>query len=672
LSPSGIGARDGVTIFSEPLIGPPITLRVMTRSARAVGRRSLRLTLAAVFAAGFLPASARAANPVSPGTWTKAPANTATGGQAFGLWLLTDGTVLSHGRALNNWVILTPDAKGSYANGTWKSVASSAYARGGAQEHILKDGRFFEAGGEYIYVYPGCASNCSQPPSGSPLFKNVEIFDPVANTWTVEAPGLFDIGDTGSATLGDGRILDSTRSSSQTQIYDPSNNMWTAGPSIPTGSGDENAWASLQNGGVLAVGYATAGASVYDPAANKWTKTQVPSGFNTGDTGGISLMFDGRVFVYGLAGTSYIYTPGATASDAGSWAVGPAMLDGDEAEDEYSDTLPNGMVMGALVQKTYGPGVILQEFDPTSNTTISVQPPPDTGNPYPIDYLNLPNGQVMVTAGNADWLLTPSGAPHDAWRPTVTSVVFDAGSTYTLTGTQLSGLISGGDEGDDMTMAENYPIVWLTDSSGNVYYCRSFNFSSMMPSAGSSPETCQFTTPANLPAGTYDLYVSAVGVPSKNPFSFTTGKSSSVDAGAAPSDSGSSTANDAATSGDGAQSGGAGSDAGTGASSGSSGGASGSSGEDAGTTGASSSGGSTGTSSGASGASSGSNAASSGPASDHAGCGCRAAGLGSRFSPWLMLAGVALGFGRRLRTRGAGPSRTGGQNTGRTSRKRTA
>jgi MYXO-CTERM domain-containing protein len=245
-------------------------------------------------------------------------------------------------------------------------------------------------------------------------------------------------------------------------------------------------------------------------------------------------MFDGRVFVYGLAGISYIYTPGVTASDPGSWALGPTMLDGDEAEDEYSDTLPNGMVMGALVQVTYGPGVVLQQFDPTTNTVTSAVPPPDRGNPYPIDYLNLPNGQVMVeseAADGPDWLFTPDGAPQDAWRPTVSSVAFNGGTTYTLTGTQLSGLINGGDEGDDMTMAENYPVVWLKDTSGNVYYCKSFNFSNMMPSNGDTPETCQFTTPAGLASGTYSLYVSAVGVPSKDPFSFTT--DTSEDAGPA-------------------------------------------------------------------------------------------------------------------------------------------
>jgi MYXO-CTERM domain-containing protein len=459
-------------------------------------------------------AALTAASPVrAAGTWTAAPVNPGVG-QAFGLWMLTDGRVISHGKALNNWVVLTPDKKGSYANGTWKSVASSAYARGGAQEHVLKDGRFFEAGGEYIYVWP--------PGGSSSDYNTVEIYDPVANTWTLEAPGLYgDIGDTGSAVMADGRIFDSTRNSSSTQIYDPTTNVWTAAAKSPLGSGDENAWATLQNGGILAVGYSKAGAAVYNPATNTWTKTTVPAGWDTGDTAGISLMFDGRVIVYGF-GQNYLYTPGATAADAGTWALGPQMLNGDEAEDEFTDTLPNGKVWASLVTMTYGPGVVLQEFDPTTNTVSSATPPPDTGNPYPIGYLNLPNGQVMVTASSKDWLYTPDTQPDDSWRPTVSSVTFDNG-TYTLTGTQISGLINGGDEGDDMTMSQNYPIIWLTDSTGDVYYCRSFNFSNMMPSKGSAPETAQFTTPAGLPAGSYNLFVSAVGVQSKTGFPFTVG-----------------------------------------------------------------------------------------------------------------------------------------------------
>ncbi len=493
-------------------------------------RRRRPAALAAALLLACAAGRSASAAPSAAGTWTTAPKNPGVG-QAFGLWLLTDGTVLSHGKALNNWVILTPDAKGSYANGTWKAVASSVHARGGAQQHVLKDGRFFQAGGEYI----------DGPDCTTALCPTTEIYDPVADTWTPEATAPYDIGDTGSATLGDGRILDSTRSNDKIQIYDPVANRWTVAGTSPLPTGDENSWASLQNGGVLAVGYKTDGAAIYNPATGQWARTgPVPSGFNTGDTGGISQMFDGRVFVYGLAGASYIYTPGPTAADPGTWAMGPKMLGGDEAEDEFSDTLPNGEVWGGLVTMTYGPGVVLQQFDPTTNMVAMATPPPDTGNPYPIGYVNLPNGQVMVTAANQNWIYTPPTGPQDEWRPTVTSVLYNADGSYTLTGTQLSGLINGADEGDDMTMAENYPIVWLTNEAGNVYYCRSFAFSNMMPSKGPAPETCQFTTPKNLPEGTYNLYVSAVGVSSKTPVTFTPGVGGmvSTDAGANTGDAG--------------------------------------------------------------------------------------------------------------------------------------
>jgi hypothetical protein len=91
--------------------------------------------------------------------------------------------------------------------------------------------------------------------------------------------------------------------------------------------------------------------------------------------------------------------------------------------------------------------------------------------------------------------------------------------SYTVTGTQLSGLVTTGE--DDMTLAENYPIVYLTDTSGHVHYARSFNFSSMIPSKKGEIQTAQFTLPRELPFGSYNLYVSSVGVSSKIPYALT-------------------------------------------------------------------------------------------------------------------------------------------------------
>ena len=489
----------------------------------------LKLCLAAVVALAVTGA-ARPAR--AQGTWTQV-SSTGGCGNAFGLWLLTDGRVMAHGcGGLNTWQILTPDKAGNYATGTWKAVANSAHARGGAQQHVLKDGRFFVGGGEYIDG-PACTAA---------LCNTAEIYDPVSNTWKNTANAPHDIGDTGSTTLADGTILESTRAGNQITIYNPTTDTWTAKASNSLGSGDENSWASLQNGNVLAVGYANSGAAIYIPSMDKWVKTTVPSGFDTGDMGGISQMFDGRVYVYGLKNNAYIYTPGASVTDPGTWTTSTLLTTNGatEAEDEYTDTLPNGMVWGALVKVMYGASVVLQQFDPTTNSATAVTGQPKETNPDPIDYLNLPNGQVMITveSGSHNWVLTPDGQPQDAWRPTVTSVVYNsATNTYTLTGTQISGLINGGDEGDDMTMAENYPIIWLKDSSGNVTYCKSSNFSNMMPSKGSTPETADFTLPSTVTTGSFQLYVSAVGVISKTPFPFTVGQSTGA-AGASGSTGG--------------------------------------------------------------------------------------------------------------------------------------
>src|ERR1700733_16006528 len=55
-----------------------------------------------------LSASARPAS--AAGTWEKAPSSASNGGPAFGLWLLTDGKVVSNGNALNHWGVLHPDS----------------------------------------------------------------------------------------------------------------------------------------------------------------------------------------------------------------------------------------------------------------------------------------------------------------------------------------------------------------------------------------------------------------------------------------------------------------------------------------------------------------------------------------------------------------------------------
>ena len=50
--------------------------------------------------------------------------------------------------------------------------------------------------------------------------------------------------------------------------------------------------------------------------------------------------------------------------------------------------------------------------------------------------------------------------------------------SFHLTGTLLNGISQGAAYGDDAQMDSNYPLVRAADGTGNVYYLRTFNWSS--------------------------------------------------------------------------------------------------------------------------------------------------------------------------------------------------
>ena len=190
------------------------------------------------------------------GTWTKVTTN------PFGsnglTELLTDGTVLVQYGDWHNWAKLSPDAQGNYATGTWTNLAPSHYGRLYAPSTVLKDGRFFIAGGENI--------SASDPQNTNTM----EIYNPVTNVWTQGPDGLFgDIGDTGHQILADGRVLVSYRFGAQCQVYDPTTNAWTQVASKISGhSGDEESWTLQPDGSV--VNTEPNPGEKYIPSTNQW------------------------------------------------------------------------------------------------------------------------------------------------------------------------------------------------------------------------------------------------------------------------------------------------------------------------------------------------------------------------------------------------------------------
>jgi hypothetical protein len=184
----------------------------------------------------------------------------------------------------------------------------------------------------------------------------------------------------------------------------------------------------------------------------------------------------------------------------------------------YTTPEPNGKVIFDSVRCSWitnecgsSSGALVNEFDPATNTVTSISQPNDP-NGAPVNFINLPNGQVLAAAGSRNWVYTPVGGPKDTWRPTISSISAGSNGTYQLTGTQLSGFVSVGE--DDYQAPQNYPIVYLKDAAGHVFYARSFNFTSMITSRPDEVQTASFALPSNLAHGNYTLYVSACGVSS--------------------------------------------------------------------------------------------------------------------------------------------------------------
>ena len=103
------------------------------------------------------------------GTWaalTHQPTfNTST------MFLLSDGRVMAQEEATAHWHALTPDAAGSYVNGTWSELTDMAFWRRYYASGMLKDGRVVIVGGEQD------GDTIQDTNKG-------EIYDPFADTWT--------------------------------------------------------------------------------------------------------------------------------------------------------------------------------------------------------------------------------------------------------------------------------------------------------------------------------------------------------------------------------------------------------------------------------------------------------------------------------------------------------
>jgi hypothetical protein len=494
------------------------------------------------------PAPQAANAPLAGGTWQSPCCTSFFPSNPL---LLTDGTVIAHAGSSADWYKLTPDINGSYVNGTWSQIASlpiingTQYAPLYFASAVLPDGRVIIMGGEYN---GGVGDHTNMG----------AIYDPLADDWTAVSPptgpAWFAIGDSQSTLLADGTFLLAAccaGSPTADALFDAATLGWTAtgGPSNSYSYSyqDEQGYELLPNGNVLTIDLwdsypsgNTTNAEQYNPTSGTWISagnTPVPLGdpYKCGnwEIGPAVMRPDGTLVAFGgNTGCKGVPKADPTAiynTTEGTWSAGhniPALCGtagktSCSLADAPAALLPSGNILfaasaGAGSQPThffeYGS---LDTIKQVADTVFCASEEPA----YAVNLLVLPNGQILATdLCNAPEFYTPAGVPKSTWAPVITShpKKVAPGDSYTISGTQFSGLSQGAYYGDDVQGATNYPIVRITNvASGHVFYARTANHSTMSIAPGTAGSTT-FTVPATVETGASYLAVIANGIASKH------------------------------------------------------------------------------------------------------------------------------------------------------------
>jgi hypothetical protein len=462
------------------------------------------------------------------GTWH--PLTNQPGFNTSTMILLTDGRVMVQEEGTAHWHALSPDASGSYVNGKWSTLADMSFWRRYYASGVLKDGRFFLCGGE-------------QSGAGTDTNKG-EIYDPVTDTWSpIRTPPWPMVGDAASMVLPDGRIIIGALLSGACIIYDSVADSWSTTGGQP-GRTNEETWIQLPDGTIVTVQcFPPFRGQKYVIATGIW-QDEGPLPVTLVDpvmseVGPAMLMYNGKIIFFGSAnsnghGKTVIYTPPAMPTATGTWAAGPDIPNvGGKVivcNDCPATLLPNGKVLftaANFVVNGWGSPVLFFEYDPSTNLITQAPTPANSAIfPYPnfpgvyfSRLMLLPTGQVLFSASsNNVQVYSPDGGPQETWRPTIQSITAHGtphhSDYFLLRGTQLNGLSQANTYGDDCYPATNYPIVRLTDlKTQKVYYCRSYEFSTMGVATGAALQSARFSLGA-LPDGTYDVSVVANGISS--------------------------------------------------------------------------------------------------------------------------------------------------------------
>ena len=457
----------------------------------------------------------------------------------------SDGTVYVHSEppegGTPNWWRLTPDAKGSYVNGTWSRMPSmpGGYDPLYFSSAILPDGKMIVEGGEYL--------------GGNPVWTNRgAIYNPVTNSWKKVAPpaGWTNIGDAQSDVLANGTYMQAQAcsqctsstplSSIQFALFNTTGDTWLIPPAVvgKNDPNDEEGWTLEPSGQLLTVDtWLPPTTELFTPSTLAWSfagnTPRSPVNSPSAEIGPQAEMPGGNVFVVG-AGTGpenpapcTTSSPAATAlynDAAGQWVSSPPIptIDGMQYDsaDGPAATLPDGNVLFDVSPCVYNAPIAFDLYNAATNTISSVPNVPGAADDstYYTRLLDLPNGQVLFNDGTSRLqVYTAGGNPDPSWAPSISAISSTnlvPGKTATLSGTQLSGLDQGAAYGDDVQDATNFPVVRIAnDATGAVTYARTSQWTSVSVAPGASSST-KFLVRKSTPAGPSTLEVIANGIAS--------------------------------------------------------------------------------------------------------------------------------------------------------------
>jgi hypothetical protein len=422
--------------------------------------------------------------------------------------LLTDGTVMVHDN-FANWYKLTPDAFGSYINGTWSQAASlpAGYAPLYYASAVLPDGRIVINGGEYNF------GRTAETTLGA-------IYDPVANAWTSLAPPPHwqAIGDAQSVVLANGTYMLGNCCTKRQALLDARTLTWHTVGRGKADTNSEESWTLLADGSVLAADVGLPLQSErYVPSARMWstagnTVTNLVAFYEIGSQ---VLRPNGTVFVSGASGNTAIYD-----STSATWAPGPSFPNSPQqldVADGPGALLPDGNVLVVASPGAYQSPSSFFEFDGTNLIPVAQTPNAPNDPSFAFRFLVLPNGQMLSTDGSNDVeVYTHVGRPNPAWAPTISAVPTSLvhGRSYVVAGVHLNGLSQSSFYGDDASEATNYPLVRITNArTHHVFYARTHDHSSMAVAYPGTVRT-HFDVPATIETGAARLVVVANGIAS--------------------------------------------------------------------------------------------------------------------------------------------------------------